>query len=114
MNMASYAELDPEDKAALDEWANTLRAWCGEQARTANHGDALYDQYWGSIKAIIDTLDTGEEIPNAGGLTGAQPLTKADVQTALMAYLDGIKTNYNTTAHRQKYGKACGTGNLIG
>ncbi len=46
--MATYDSLATEQKNILQGFLNFVRAWCGEQARCNNHGDAL-DSYVGAV-----------------------------------------------------------------
>ena len=72
----AYADLTAEQKAVLTDYVRNLRAWCGEQARTNNHGAAL-DTGYQNMTAIFAELGDSETIPDESGLGGAQTLTKA-------------------------------------
>ena len=109
----AYADLTMEQKGVLDEWLNNLRATMGELARVNNHLEVANDVYNGQTLAILGELAGGDDIPNAGGLAGAQSLTKDEVVT-MVSYAQGVLTNYNTAGHRQNFGKAAGGANLIG
>ena len=109
----AYADLTTEQKSVLDEWLNQLRATMGELARVNNHLEVADDAYNGQTSAILNELQGSDLVPNAGGLAGAQSLTKDEVVT-MVSYAQGILTNYNTSGHRQNFGKAAGSANLIG
>ena len=109
----AYADLTAEQKSVLDEWLNNLRASKGELARVNNHLEVSNDIYNGQALAILGELAGADEIPNAGGLAGAESLTK-DQTVTLVSYAQGILTNYNTGPHRQNFGRAAGGANLIG
>jgi len=108
----SYIDLTAEQKAVLTDYVRNLRAWCGEQARTNNHGEAL-DTGYQNMTAIFAALGDSELIPDESGLGGAQTLTKAEVVT-LTSHNQGVQSNYNTANHRLLWAKAAGSTNLIG
>ena len=110
--LMGFTELTPEQQAVLGDYVRTLRAWCGEQARTNNHADALNSAYT-HIQASLDLLVADDLIADGSGLAGAMTLTKSEVIT-LTAHMQGILINYNTVAHRQLWAKAAGASNLIG
>lgn len=108
----AYNDLTNEQKNVLGEYVRMIRAWCGEQARTNNHAEALNDDY-SQVQGILDLLQAGDLIADGSGLAGAGTLSKAEV-VSLTAHMQGILTNYNTAGHRQMWAKAAGPGNLIG
>jgi hypothetical protein len=107
-----YAELTAEQKNVLSEYVRLLRAWCGEQARTNNHGQALNSDY-AQVQAVLAELQDTDVITDGSGLAGAGQLTKAEV-VSLTAQSQGILATYDTAGLRQAYAKAAGPGNLIG
>ena len=109
----AYADLTNEQQRSIDDFLALLRPWCGEQARTNNHGDAVNTQYNANVSAILSLLDDTDEIPNKSGLAGATVLTKSEV-ISIVSHIQGVLTNYNTSGHRQLWVKACGAENLIG
>jgi hypothetical protein len=111
--MATYDSLTTEQKALVQAFLNFARGWCGEQARTNNHGEAANDDYNAQVSAILATLDDGEIIPNTSGLAGAASINENDL-ISVVSHIQGIQTNYNTSAHRQLWTKMAGAGNLIG
>jgi hypothetical protein len=111
--MATYAELSTEDKAVVQAFMGLLRPCCGELARTGNHAEVIYTAYFAHAKAILDTLDAGELVPNESGLSGAEALPNELIQDGLMAYIEGLR-QLNTQPHRQAYSRAAGPANLIG
>lgn len=108
----AYAELTAEQQGVLGEYVRLLRAWCGEQARTNNHGDAINTDY-SQVQAILDLLQSEDVITDGSGLAGAASLTKSEIIT-MTAHVQGVLTNYDTLGHRQLWAKAAGPGNLIG
>ena len=110
--MATYAELTSEEKSVLDSWLNNVRALAGEMARVGNHAGAAKTAYWAQISAILAKLDTGAVIPNAGGLAGAQALTKEQL-TTLESHVEA-QDETNDADHRTVWVLACGMANLIG
>ena len=111
--MATYDSLTTEQKNILQSFTNFVRAWCGEQARTNNHGGAANVDYNAQASAIIASLDAEEIIPNTSGLAGAASIAKEDL-ISTVSHIQGIETNYNTSGHRQLWDKMAGTSNLIG
>jgi hypothetical protein len=108
----AYNDLTSDQKNVLSEYVRLLRAWCGEQARTNNHGDALNTDY-SQVQAIMDLLANEDVIADGSGLAGAASLTKAEV-VSITAHVQGILSGFNTLGHRQLWAKACGPSNLIG
>lgn len=108
----AFNDLTAEQQATLSEYVRLLRAWCGEQARSNNHADALNTEYT-HIQAILEALDNDDLVADGTGLAGAMTLTKAEIVT-LTAHMQGVLTNYNTLGHRQSWAKAAGPSNLIG
>lgn len=108
----AYADLTTEQKASLDAWMTLFRASVGELARVNNHLDAVNTEYNGAAGTILGLLDGSDIIPNASGLTGAEPMTKDQVVT-VVSYIQGVLA-YNTSDHRGNIAAACGESNLIG
>lgn len=108
----NFDDLTVEQQAVLADYVRLLRSWCGEQARTNNHADALNNGY-AQVQAILALLDNDDLITDASGLSGAMTLTKAEI-VSLTAHMQGVLTNYNTAGHRQMWAKAAGPSNLIG
>jgi len=111
--MATYASLTTEQKAILQSFLNNTRAWCGEQARTNNHGETQDTDYNAQASAIIASLDAAEVIPNTSGLDGAASIVKEDL-ISVVSHIQGIQTSYNTSGHRTLWDKMAGSRNLIG
>lgn len=108
----AYADLATEQKNVLSEYVRLLRAWCGEQARTSNHAEALNDDY-AQVQTVLGELAGSDLIDDGSGLAGAASLTKDEV-VSLTAHMQGILSGFNTAGHRQMWAKAAGPGNLIG
>lgn len=108
----AFADLTTEQQSVLADYVRMVRAWCGEQARTNNHADALNSQY-AQVQTILDALATDDFVTDASGLAGAMTMTKGEI-VSLTAHMQGVLTNYNTSGHRQLWAKAAGPGNLIG
>jgi len=51
----AFSDLTAEQQATLADYVRLLRAWCGEQARTNNHADALNSQY-AQVQSILAEL----------------------------------------------------------
>lgn len=108
----AWADLSPEEQGIVGEYTRLIRAWCGEQARTNNHGQALNSDY-AQVQAIFAKLQDSDLIADGSGLAGAATLTKAEV-VSLTAQSQGILATYDTAGVRQAFAKAAGPGNLIG
>lgn len=74
--MKVYADLTEEEKQLLAVWERNTRAWLNTVfGRGFLEAEILEKQYEKYIKDILYSLDTGEVIPNSGGLAGAEHLT---------------------------------------
>lgn len=118
--MATYDSLSQEEKDLLAAYTNLIRSWSGEQARSNNHADAINDDWNAQIVTIVGSLDAGEVIPNASGLSGSASLTEAEV-TTLTSHVQNIlldmsthTSGFNTSTLRQAWTKAAGATNMIG
>lgn len=108
----AFTDLTPEQQAVLADYVRLARAWCGEQARTNNHADALNSQY-AQVQSILALLQDTDLIADGSGLAGAMQLTKGEVMS-LTATFQGVLLNYNQDGQRQLWAKAAGPANLIG
>lgn len=108
----AWQDLTPDEQNVAAEYVRLLRAWCGEQARVNNHGEALNDDY-AQVQTILDKLAAGDVIEDGSGLAGAGVLIKSEVVTLTATY-QGLLTAYNQPGQRQLWAKAAGPGNLIG
>ena len=108
----AFADLTPEQQSVLADYVRLARAWCGEQARTNNHADAINSAY-NVMQGILGLLDSSDIVNDGSGLAGASLLTKDEI-ISITANLQGVLTNYDTLGHRQLYAKAAGAANLIG
>lgn len=73
---------------------------------------ALLDNVWngGGVKAINALLQAADVIPDNTGLSGATPLTAADLNTAMTA-IEGFLTSYNTAGYQAYFVRAVGAAN---
>lgn len=108
----AYTDLTTEQQSILADYTRLLRAWCGEQARTNNHGAAINDGY-AQVQAILAELGTDDLVADGSGLSGAATMTKGEI-VSLTAHSQNILASYNTAGHRQMWAKAAGPSNLIG
>jgi hypothetical protein len=108
----AYSELTDEQKSVLQSYVQFLRGWCGEQAKTSNHGAVLQEVYNAQAAPILALLAGTEVVPNQSNLDGAESLTST--QIANLNNYSLLTQTYNTTAHRGQMAKACGGVNLIG
>ena len=109
--MATYEELNQQDRLIVDNTTNLIRASCGEMARVFNHLAAIAAD--SNAVALITSVDAGATIPNTSGLAGADDLTRAEL-VALYNVLDGIRTTNDTSANRAAWSKAAGINALLG
>ncbi len=107
-----WSDLTDQERQIVGEYVRLLRAWCGEQARTNNHGGALNDDY-AQVQPILATLSGTDIINDGSGLAGCGLLTVDEV-VGLTAQTQGILVNYNSAGFRQMWAKAAGPSNLIG
>jgi len=108
--MATYASLSEEDKALVGAFERDFRGWFNDLARGIIAARALEAHYiaGGGPGSIIATLDTGEFIPNTGGLNGAQALEQDTDFAALISGMSTFLTTYDTIATRQRIAQAVG------
>lgn len=107
--MALYADLNDEEKNVLGTWERNMRGWANSAARLLVEARALQAaaDASGGPRNIVTGLDNGAEIPNTGGLAGAQNMTKAE-WAAVFAILDAYITAHDTAVVRQNFAKAAG------
>ena len=108
----AFSDLTAEQQAVLSDYVRLMRAWCGEQARTNNHADALNSQY-AQVQSILGQLQPDDAVNDGSGLSGAMALTVGEIMS-MTAQFQGILSGYNTAGIRQAWAKAAGPSNLIG
>lgn len=116
----SYETLDTEEQEILDALVNYGRGLASELAKLLDKFVDFTDTYGtAGVTAILGELLDADEIPNKSGLTGAQPVTKAEFAIVAAAY-DSLSDpaagsgSYNTPAYRAYYAKLAGPSNLSG
>lgn len=107
--MATYATLELDDKALIDELTKQLRVWSGDLNRLLTMGQHVSDLFASGGTDIINTLDAGDLIPNTSGLNGTQALTKEEV-IELLGDINVALNAYRTQAKRTLQSKAAGIG----
>lgn len=105
--------LDQEQTDIYYAWENNLRALVGEQARLNDKMAALNTQYTAQIQGILVDLEDNTVAPNTSGLAGSSSLDSDAEAVTIMAHVQGILTNYNTSGHRQLWAKAAGINGLL-
>lgn len=108
--MYTYSALNDEEKALLAELEKQTRAWLNGLARLLAQGRAL-DAAWEASnggKAVLNSLNAGEVVPNSSNIKGAQHMTKEEWETMLSAGLEDFLTKYDTDAVRRVLAKASG------
>ncbi len=109
--MPVYSGISPEQKNTYQVFSQLQRAWCIMQASANNLGAAVDNMYNGQI---VPLSVTGVDlIPHIDAYAGSQSLSASDGVT-IESHIQGVQTNYNTSAHRQLWAKAAGGGNLNG
>lgn len=109
--MATYASLNPDDKAIVDNTVNLIRASAGEIARVFNHLIAIAND--SNAVNLVLSVDAAEAIPNTSGLAGSDSLTRAEV-VALYTALNAIRTANDTAGNRAAWSKAAGINGMLG
>jgi hypothetical protein len=107
--------LTTDQKQAVQGMMEHLREWCGQQARCNNRAAAINHEYTSEASAVLDLLETTDEIPNdqAGQYGGSVNMTKAEIVSTI-AHIQGILASYDSAGHRQLWVKGCGPGGLLG
>jgi len=108
--MATYVSLTAEQKGIVEAHERNFRGWFNELARlivSARALDASYNAGGGS-GSILATLDPGEDVPNTGGIAGAQVLDFDTDFTTLVNGQSSFLTTYDTVGIRQAIAKAAG------
>jgi hypothetical protein len=108
--MGTYAALSQADKDILEPWERNFRGWVnGHISRGVVEARALKASLdaGGGAGAILDSLDPGEIVPNTGGISGAQNLTKEEWATLRTAF-NTFLTTYDTLSVREHAAKAAG------
>lgn len=109
----AYEDLKAGQKAAVDSYTNNLRAALGEAARLIRVAEILKAQYNEVYAPAVSSLGAGDEIPNNGGLAGANAsATKATIAN-WQNYLDTLVSNIGTSAHIGQMVAAAGAGNVL-
>ena len=111
-----WEELTAEQQQLVNNWmTQLLRPVAGELARVLYHLEIVKAAYTGpaDIQGIIASLDDTAVIPNTGGLSGAVPVTKAQLSPMLTA-LNSLLTNYYGSADQERYVALAGGPNVIG
>ena len=107
--MATWASLTAEQKTVVQNWQALQASWATAQAKANDLGQQVDTAY----NAVVSPLSLGntEVIPITVGYAGAQSMVYSDC-VSIESHIQGIHTNYDDSAHRQLWSKACGAGNL--
>ena len=114
--MAQWEDLTPEEQDVVNQWmTQLLRPVAGELARVLYHLDITKAAYVGpaNVAGIINSLDNDAAIPNMGGLAGAVPVTKAQLNPMLAA-LAALLTDYYGDDDLERYVALAGAPNVLG
>jgi len=109
--MATYDSLPDADKAVVQATVNLIRGACGSVGRALNVLERIADD--SNAISLITSIDAGEVIPNTTGFTGADDMTRAELEQIWLDF-QAMRTNYDTPAHRAAWSKAVGVVNLLG
>lgn len=105
--MTTYNNLTAEEKKNLKEFATIIRPLAGQVGKLMLTFKDTILTYNSIIKPIIDSLDTGEIIPNETGLAGAQPVDKQIIVDFITA-ITTVETGFNTDTNRSDWIKLAG------
>lgn len=109
-----WDELAAEQKQTFSAWMDQmLRPVAGELSRVLYHLNVTKAAYSATAAVIYGVLDNDAVIPNTGGLSGAIPLTKAQLQPMLLA-LNDLLADYYAEADQELYVTLAGGPNVIG
>lgn len=109
--MATYAELNADDKKVVDNAVNLVRASAGEIARVFNHLVAIANDT--NAVNLILSIDAAEVIPNTSNLAGSDALTRTEIVNLYNA-LNTIRTTNDTAGNRAAWSKAAGINGMLG
>lgn len=106
--MATWANLTAEQRTNYLAWENAMRGWMKELQLLCNKAITIDALYVAQIQAILVDLDNNTIVPQSNNLAGAASLDSDAEAVTLESHLQGILTNYNTSAHQQLRAKAAG------
>lgn len=116
--MATWANLDQEDRDAIASVLSLSRDFSGMLARLANLGLTINAAVGGDITAFLSGLNAGD-IPVYDAASGEQVLSKADLinivgyAQAISNTGDNVPGSYNSNFHRSLFVRAAGPYNTL-
>ena len=115
--MGNWSSLTVEEEALIENWMDQLlRPWAGHISRTLGELQVVKDVYVSpvaGISTLVASLADTDVIPNGSGLSGAVPITKAQLTPVLTA-LNALLTDYYASDDRERYVALAGGSNVIG
>jgi hypothetical protein len=112
--MATWEELEPEQRDVYSTWERELRALAGEMYRLTDKLVAIDTMYSGQIAAILVALNDNTVVPNTSGLAGSQSLDSDAEAVTIQSHFQAYLAAFNSSGHRQLWTKAAGLPNTIG
>ena len=112
--MAWPGTLTAEEQLIVQEFDAELRATQLALVEALNRSKAIYEWYWRQIGGgadLIGKLGTGDVIPMKTGLAGASAMSKSEIVSSQMAYVEAALA-LNSDAHRDHYRLAIGGPNM--
>lgn len=116
--MPQYADLSQTEQDQVDELLQLVRPMAAEIYRFAQKNRVPL-QLWftnpegseSTLADLINGLDSGALLPNKTGLTGAEAVTKAGLQT-LMGYVAAIAA-HDSASHLNNMLPFAGSANFV-
>lgn len=105
-----FEELTPDEQSLLMAFQDELfRPVEGQVNRAFSTVQHMLDVAGAGVAATLKQLDAGVVLPSKTGLSGAQPLTKDRLESALAKYAQAAAL-FNADADRQARIQAAGIG----
>lgn len=112
--MAWPGTLTEEEQEIMQEFDVELRTTQLALVQALNRCSEVYEWYWRQIGGgadLIAKLGTDDVIATKTGLAGASAMSKAEIVSSQMAYVEAALL-LNTAAHRDHYRLAIGGPNM--
>jgi len=112
--MAWPGTLNAEQQQIMQQFDIAQRHAIMDLVKVLNACDSVYEWYWRQIgggDTLIAKLDDADVIPSIAGLAGSQAITKSELTSNQMAYVEAA-LQLNTAAHRDHYRLAIGGPNM--
>lgn len=97
--------------AQLSTYVVQLRAVSAQFMQAMAQMNALQNYYNETVSALLNPT-TGATVADNTGLSGAVPLTDAQVVT-MTSWIEAVLSSYYDATHQQQFTAACGPGNVL-